>query len=370
MTIPVAEAVDARLLLHVYPGFGVGGAQVRFAAIANHYGGTWRHAIIAMNGDIACRERLAPELDVVFPAVDIRKGDMTGNVARFRRVLRELRPHALVTSNWGSIEWAMANALPLTAPLVRHVHIEDGFGPEERARQLRRRVLTRRLFLRHAMVVVPSRVLWRIATDIWRLHPARVRYVPNGIDLGRFAGPAEAIFPGEGPVIGTVAALRAEKNLSRLLRAFRLVVADTPARLVIVGDGPRRAGLEALAGELGVAEAVTFTGHVAQPQALYRGFDLFALSSDTEQMPLSVLEAMAAGLPVAATDVGDIREMLAAENAALVTTLDDAALAAALRAALRAPDRSRAIGKANRAKAERDYAQERMFAAYGELFTG
>jgi glycosyltransferase involved in cell wall biosynthesis len=109
---------------------------------------------------------------------------------------------------------------------------------------------------------------------------------------------------------------------------------------------------------------------VAQPQALYAGFDVFALSSDTEQMPLSVLEAMAARLPVAATDVGDVRGMLAEANGRFVVPRDDAALAEALSGLLRDPARRRAIGADNRAKAERDYDQATMFAAWAALFDG
>ncbi len=364
------------LLLHVYPSFAVGGAQVRFAAIANHFGDRWRHAIIAMDGNTACRERLAPGLDVSFPAIDSRKGDTLGNVRRFRALLRALRPQTMVTSNWGTIEWGMANAVALT----RHVHVEDGFGPEERTRQLPRRVLTRRLVLRRRTVVVPSRVLWAIATDVWRLDPARVRYIPNGIDLARFGAAPDPefpgptfpgpTFPGEGPVIGTVAALRAEKNLSRLLRAFALLRADRPARLVIVGDGPERAALERLATSLGIAAVVRFTGHLAAPHLAYAGFDIFALSSDTEQMPLSVLEAMAARLPVAATAVGDIRTMLAEENTPFITPPDEAALAAALRALCDSADLRARLGAANRERAERHYDQDSMFAAYAALFDG
>jgi glycosyltransferase involved in cell wall biosynthesis len=286
-------------------------------------------------------------------------------VRRFRRVLRELRPHALVTGNWGAIEWAMANAWPV----VRHIHTEDGFGPDEHDRQLPRRVLTRRIFLRRATVVLPSRTLWRIATEVWRLNPARLHYIPNGIDLVRFATPA-GMADREEPVIGCVAALRAEKNLARLLRAFRLVADATPARLVIVGDGTERGALEALAGTLGLGERVRFTGHVAEPQRLYAGFDIFALTSDTEQMPMTVLEAMAAALPVAATDVGDIKEMLAAENRDFIVALDDAALAGALIALLRQPALRRAVGAANRARAERDYDQETMFRIWRGLFDG
>jgi len=361
------------LILHVFPTFAVGGVQVRFAAIVNHFGRRWRHAVIAMDGDLSCRERLDPALDIEFPAVAVRKGDTLGNVLRFRGVLRRLRPDLLVTSNWGSIEWSVANL----APAVRQVHIEDGFGPDDRGGRLPRRVRLRRVVLRRRMVVLPSRTLWEIATDIWRLDPRHLRYVPNGIDLARFAGPPQPdgrtgpiAGPVVGPVVGTVAALRPEKNIARLLRAFALAAPDGPTGLVVAGDGPERPALEALAQELGIADRVRFAGHVADPARLLRQLDVFAMSSDTEQMPLSLLEAMAAGLPVAATDVGDTCSVLADANAPYVTALDDAALAAGLRALLAQAGLRRALGAANRAKAERDFNQDAMFRAWAAAFDG
>ncbi len=359
-----------RRLLHVFPTFAVGGAQVRFCTIAERLGPGWHHDIIAMDGVTACRERLGPGVSIGFPAVAVRKGDTLGNVWRFYRALRVLRPDTLVTYNWGSIEWALANLFARR----RHVHIEDGFGPEERNRQLPRRVLARRLLLRGAIVALPSRTLYRIATTIWRLNPARVRHLPNGIDLSRFApggaGPdwPGPDWPGEGPVVGTVAALRAEKNISRLLRAFALACEARPARLVIVGDGPERPALEALAQTLGIAGITHFAGHMARPQLAYRGFAIFALSSDTEQMPLSLLEAMAAALPVVATDVGDVADMLAEPNRPFVTARDDAALAAALGTLLDRPELRHTLGAANRARAERDYDEASMVRAYAGLF--
>jgi glycosyltransferase involved in cell wall biosynthesis len=173
-------------------------------------------------------------------------------------------------------------------------------------------------------------------------------------------------------VVGTVAALREEKNVARLIRAFALVVrgAGMDARLTVVGDGAERAALSALAADLGVADHVTFTGHRDDTPPLYAGFDVFALTSDTEQMPLSIIEAMASGLPVVATDVGDVRTMLAPENAAYVGSRDDATIADLLTRLLAEPaDRAR-IGAANRAKAARDFDQAVMFGAWHGLWTG
>jgi glycosyltransferase involved in cell wall biosynthesis len=358
------------LLLHVFSTFEVGGPQIRFAALANHLGRSYRHGIIAMDGNYECLGRLDHGLNIICPVIEIRKGDTFGAVWCFRGVLRGLKPDVLITYNWGTIEWAIANRLRI----VRHIHMEDGFGQEERARQIPRRVLLRRLFLGQSTVVVPSQTLLDIATRIWRLPPGRLHYIPNGVDLGRFAAtPACAAlprWPGEGPVVGSVGGLRAVKNLARLLRAFRLTRDAMPARLVIVGDGPERPELEALARALDLTSSVHFTGHVADPSPLYRSFDLFAISSDTEQMPFSVLEAMAAGLAVAATDVGDIRAMLAVENRQYLAAFDEQSLAGSLGTLLGNVQLRRRVGAANRRKAEQEYDQEAMFRNYAALLDG
>jgi glycosyltransferase involved in cell wall biosynthesis len=351
-------------IVHVFPGFGIGGAQVRFAALANHFGSRFRHIVVSLDGNIKCCDRLRPEVDVVFPTVNAPKRATLKNIWAFRELLKTWRPGLLVTNNWGAIEWAMANLFPI----ARHIHIEDGFGPEERDRQLPRRALIRRLVLARSTVVLPSRNLHRIATTVWKLPAARVLYIPNGIDLERFAATrATARAINAPPVIGTVAALRTEKNLPRLLRAFAALTST--AQLVIAGDGPERAGLEALARSLGLGERVQFTGYIDDPAPLYAGFDVFALSSDTEQMPLSVIEAMASGLPVVATDVGDVRAMLAADNAPFVGRLDETDLTRSLAALLGDPMLRARIGAANQAKARAEFDQAVMFRAYGALWS-
>ena len=351
-------------LLSVFATFAVGGPQVRYAAIANRFADRFRHAIVAMDADTRARERLSPEVEARFPEIAAEKGRTLANRRRFRRFIGDTKPDLLITHNWGSVEWAMAN----WPHAVRHLHIEDGFGPEERDSQIPRRVLMRRFVLSRSTIVVPSRTLQRIATDVWRLPSGHIRYIPNGIDLSRFGRTPDR--PNAPPVIGTVAALRPEKNLGRLIRAFAAVRANTECRLVIVGDGTQRPALEEIAAQSGAGAHVHFTGHVGDPAPALAGFDIFALSSDTEQMPISVIEAMAAGLPLAATNVGDVASMLADANRPFVTELTEPALAGAITTLLRDPALRRDIGAQNRAKAERDYDQETMFQAYAALFGG
>ena len=357
--------MSAPLLLHVFPSFAVGGAQVRFAALANRFGPRWRHVVVALDGETACAARIGPQVSLrLLPAPP--HASAPARLWGIARLLAELRPALLVTGNWGSIEWAIANRL---GPRVAHLHTEDGFGPGESQRQLPRRVLARRLVLRGSEVVLPSATLRRAAVDLWRLPPARLHLIPNGIDLARFTPDgAAAVFPGAGPLIGTVAALRPEKNLARLLRAVALLHRQGLApRLLLVGEGPEAPRLRALALELGLGASVIFAGAVADPAACYRAMDIFALSSDTEQMPFSVLEAMATGLPVTSTDVGDVARMLAPEGRALVVPGEDAALAGALARLLGDAALRGRLGAANLARARREFDQETMFAAHAAL---
>jgi glycosyltransferase involved in cell wall biosynthesis len=359
-------------LLHVFPTFRVGGAQVRFAQLANHFGTDYRHLVIAMDGATDCRSRLAEGLDVTFLPRPPHGRGLLSKLTRFRRLLAEVRPHLLVTSNWGSIEWAMANL----DGQVRHLHMEDGFNPDEAVRQFKRRIWARRLLLRRSTVLLPSETLCTIARDVWRLPERRLVYVPNGIDWRRF-DPGDRLelarslgIARDVPVIGTVSTLRAEKNLTRLVDSFARVLAQRPAQLVIVGDGAERAAIEARATTLGIAGQVRLTGACATPEKLLPAFTLFALSSDTEQMPISILEAMAAGRPIAATDVGDVKRMLAPENRPYVVGKSADELAAAMLALLGDDGLLRALGEANRQRVRQVYDEAAMFAAYRRLFDG
>lgn len=370
--MPDRAAPGTTRLLHVFSTFAVGGPQLRFVQLARHFGDRFEHLVVAMDGRYDCADRLGD--GVVYRQVDApgQGRGLIGRVRDLRRTLNSLRPDLLITYNWGAIEWALANYVGVCP----QIHIEDGFGPEEATGQLRRRVLFRRLVLARAgRVVLPSRTLYDIAARVWRLDPGLLCYLPNGIDCARFARPPEPtirarlqIAPDE-IVVGTLAVLRREKNLGRLIRAFAAAAADMPAKLVIIGDGSERRSLEDLTAELGLTGRVVFTGHLAEPAPIIALFDLFAISSDTEQMPYSVVEAMAAGLSVAGTDVGDIRRMVAPENHDFIVAPDTAALTGAIGALLADPARRQAIGRANRDRAVAEFDQAKMFEAYDTLFS-
>src|SRR5262249_29994503 len=157
-------------------------------------------------------------------------------------------------------------------------------------------------------------------------------------------------------VIGTVAPLRPEKNVGRLIKAFSLARMRAELRLMIAGAGPERSALEKMSQDMGLGAWVFFVGHVDNPEAVLSEFDIFALSSETEQMPKSLLEAMAMGLPVAAVDVGDVGEMVAPENTPFIVRRGDTqALADAIVQLARLGTTRSPIGLANRARVREKY---------------
>lgn len=331
------------------------------------FDGRYRHTVLALNGCYDMAAQLPPTAPLKCCGSTVANSP-TG-WRSIRRFIGSAKPDVLITYNWGAIEWAMANRFN---PLARHIHIEDGFGSEERHRQLVRRVWFRRLALggAHTLVVLPSRTLLDIATRQWRLRESSLRYLVNGIDCARFA----PVTKSGGPiVIGTVAALRREKNLARLIRAFAAAAqarADADLSLVLVGDGPEREALEVVAKDTGCAGRITFAGATATPETYYAQMDIFAMSSDTEQMPLGVLEAMASGLPVVATDVGDIAGMVTPENRSFLTALseEEKGLSRSLIALAGDPALRERLGRLNRQKALAEFDYRVMAEKYLQLF--
>ncbi|MDB5394200.1 MAG: glycosyl transferase, group 1 [Rhodospirillales bacterium] len=358
-------------LLHVFSTFAVGGPQTRFATIADRLGPKYRHLIVSMSGRTEATELLPAQIDYSLVPIHNTPRNPLANAWRFAKQLRQIRPDQLVTYNWGALEWALGNRF---GPCLPHIHIEDGFGPDEIVTRFKRRIWLRRVGLARAnLIVVPSRNLERIALEEWKFDASRVRYLPNGVDTQRFGASVpegDRAFekrPGE-LIVGTCAALRREKNLARLIRAFAACRPQN-ARLVICGDGSERAALEAAARANNIVDRVIFTGYLAKPELALAGFDIFAMSSDTEQMPYGLLEAMSAGLPVVSTDVGDIKAIVSDLNRPfIVSAVDEAALTGALRNLMRDPAMRTKLAASNLVKARAEFSIQAMIAAYDRLF--
>jgi sugar transferase (PEP-CTERM/EpsH1 system associated) len=198
--------------------------------------------------------------------------------------------------------------------------------------------------------------------------PARMQTLWNGIDLTRFAyqGPAA------GGSIVTVARLSPEKDLATLLRAAREVLDAVPgARFEIAGDGPCRQELARLASELRLTEQVTFLGELRDIPALLARAQMFVLPSQSEGISLTLLEAMARGLPVVTTRVGGNPEVVeAGVTGLLVPATDPAALAEAIQGLLADPDRGRVMGLAGRQRVENSFDIHKMMRQYEAIYTG
>jgi L-malate glycosyltransferase len=336
--------------------------------ILNDLGREFRHVVITLDSTTEAAAYIGKEVDCSVVSLPIPKSKLVSSLCVCMNELRRRRPDLLVTYNWGAIEWAMANRLLTRFP---HIHHEAGFGKEEATKQLSRRILFRRWALQHAKTVVPSRTLEKIALTEWCLPKASLRYVPNGIEITRFNIAARSTSPSRQAsplVIGTIAPLRPEKNIGRLIKAFSMARTRADLRLIIAGNGPERRTLEKMSNEMGLAAWVSFVGHV-DPETVLSKFDIFGLSSDTEQMPNSLLEAMAMALPVAAVDVGDVSEMVAPENMPFIVRRGDTqALAEAIVQLAGLGTTRSEIGLANRARVHEKYCHSAMVSSWRAIF--
>jgi glycosyltransferase involved in cell wall biosynthesis len=195
----------------------------------------------------------------------------------------------------------------------------------------------------------------------------RIDIIHNGLDVDRYS-PRDTPRPIRRIV--TVANLRIEKGHDVLLEAAQLVLRRYPdTEFVLAGDGPRRTHLEALARRLEIASRIRFLGHCDNVPALLADCDAFVLSSHSEAFPNGILEAMAAGLPVVASRVGGILELIEHQRTGVLVTPGDArALGFALLDLMGWEDHAAALGRAARRAVETRYSFDRMVGGYERLY--
>lgn len=273
------------------------------------------------------------------------------------------------------------NELPLiyAAPVAklarrRVVHTKHGIVPVRRPRAHRLRQVAARAA---DLFVAVSEATATVAGAQGECAPAKLRVVINGTDLSRFPAPSEMRekirtelgIPSAARVLITVGRVVVEKNHAHLLRSAAPLL-GTDVRLVLVGDGVLREQLDALVVELGVGPFVHLTGARQDIPALLAAADAFVLSSDSEGLPVGLLEAWASCLPVVSTAVGGIPAAVENEKTGiLVPPRDEAAMRAALERVLWSTDGTMSkMAEAGQRRARDTYSAEQMAAGYESLY--
>lgn len=371
------------LVMHVVYSFDVGGLENGVVNLINHLDGSrFRHAVVAMTRCApAFCARIGRE-DVDF--IDLEKGEGHGVklYPRLAALMSELKPAIVHTRNLAALE-AVVPAWWARVPV--RIHGEHGWDMSDPGGARSKYRLIRRLYRPFvSRYVALSGQIENYLRDGVGVSAQRLVRICNGVDTERFHPSAAGRDLLEGSpfnaselvVIGTVGRLQAVKDQGNLVRAFAHLMARAPvvarkARLMIVGDGPLRQALEEEAVGLGLEGLVWFAGARDDIPAVMRAMNLFVLPSRAEGISNTILEAMASGLPVVATDVGGAGELIASGvSGSLVPANDSEALATSLLQYVDTPARMLEHGNAGRLRALDRFSIRSMVAAYDALYEG
>ncbi len=355
-------ATESRLVrvCHVAFGLDMGGLEKLLVEFARHAD---RRRFDLRFVSIGWRGRLADEIESQgwpVEAMGEPSGLKPSLVLRLARLFRRWKIDVVHTHDNRPLFYAAPAARLAGVRQVIHTRHGLSFGASSREQ---------RVF--HFLTGLTSRVVCvsadcQAATIQSGVAADRVQTIWNGIDLSRFAynGPTAT-----GPVVA-VARLSPEKDLKTLVRAIGIASAiDPELRLDIAGDGPCRTDLERLIGELDLGERVRLLGEIRDVPALLAQASVFALSSISEGVSLTLLEAMARGLPVVATQVGGNPEVVVeGETGRLIPPRDPEALAAAIQELRKNPEFAHRMGLAGRRRVETHFNVRRMVADYESLY--
>jgi sugar transferase (PEP-CTERM/EpsH1 system associated) len=368
------------LIVHVLYRLDTGGMERIVVSLINATRDRYRHAVIALTGFGVLRGEIENAVTACL-SLEKKPGKDWPCYFRLWRVLRALQPDLVQTYNIGTLDLAPIVKLAGVRHLVHAEHGRDAADPEgKNPRYLRLRRWMAPLIDRY-VAVAPDLRDW--LTDRARIRRSKVAYVANGIDVARFNLPrGESVprrklgdFAPPGTVlVGHVARLDKVKDQAGLISAFKLLLADArhvDCRLMIAGEGPQRGELERQITELDLAGSVRLLGDRDDVAELLTECDVFALSSIAEGMPVTVLEAMAARLPVVATDVGSVARVVEdGVTGTLVPAGDPHAMGEALRTYVANATLRRQHGEAGCARVSAQFSLGAMVTAYVTLYDG
>lgn len=366
---------DIPLVIHLIYRLDFGGLETLVVECVNRMPAPkYRHAIVCLTDYTDFAKKITkPGVEIYAlhkpPGLGLRT-----HIAIWK-LLRKLRPAVLHTYNLPAIEYTVAATL---AGVPVRIHAEHGREATDPDGRNRKHNLLRRLLIPFIDVYVPvSADLQRWLKNVIGVPDRKNLLINNGVDTAGFepdGGNGERPFPAQCFVIGTVGRIQAVKNHEGLIDAFIRLLALLPEekarlRLAIVGDGPLLPAIREKVASAGIADLVWLPGARTDIADIMRSFSVFALSSIAEGTPVTILEAMSTGLPVVATAVGGIPEVvLDKETGMVVPSVDPEAMAVALAAYARQPELAARHGAAGRARIERKYSMTAMLDAYAGLY--
>jgi sugar transferase (PEP-CTERM/EpsH1 system associated) len=368
------------LVVHLVYRLDIGGLETLLVDTINRMPAhRYRHAVVCLTDYTDFAKRIT-RADVELFALHKQPGLGLDSHVKLFKLLRRLRPAILHTYNLGTIEYA---AVAMLAGVPVRVHAEHGRDAGDPNGTNRKHNLLRRLLVPVIDRYVPvSSDLRQWLKDVVGIPDAKNQFIGNGVDTERFRAGPVAGDPAEpwgapGPfVIGTVGRLQDVKDQACLIDAFARLRDLLPAerdrlRLVLVGDGPLRARLAERIAAAGLQDVAWLAGPRSDVAPVMRSFSLFALPSMAEGTPVTLLEAMASGLPVVASRVGGIPELVQdGATGTLVPAGDPEQLALALASYVSDSARVRLHGLAGRARVEQHYSIAAMLASYLALYDG
>ncbi|MEW6359070.1 MAG: glycosyltransferase [Planctomycetota bacterium] len=365
--------MDRKLtILQVNQTSGTGGSERTAFALATNLDPKRFNAIACALGGGGAMRKAYTEAGIPFHDMGKRKGIDISLVPRLRRLIVGCRADIVHTHDYGAVNYCFFATRMLPGAFLIHTN-QCLLGVYSRPKQ---RTLLRWVLPRVDALVSVSE---NVRRDYLERAPAarEMRVIYNAVDLPRFEvdlSVREARSRlGLGPndfVVGCVGNLRPEKGQDMLLRAFRKVLDGAPsAHLVLVGGGECFEKWQRLAGELGLGDRAHFLGVRHDVPQIMRALDVYCLCSLCEGMPVSILEAMAAGKTIVATDVPGTNEAVEnGKNGLLVPLHDSDALAAALLHLHEHPPLAQSLALAGRKKAEEQYSLKKIVSEYARLY--
>jgi len=376
MSRAAGRASATPLIAHIIHRLDVGGLENGLVNLINRIPPSrYRHAIICMTGHTDFAKRIHNP-NVELHALGKREGQDWAVYRRLWRLLRSLKPDIVHTRNLATLEGQAVAAL-VGVPV--RIHGEHGRDIIDISGANKKHLMLRRL-LRHFVTryIALSNDLEGWLQEQVHVPAAKIVQIYNGVDTERFhpaaagrgALPPAGFASGDELVIGTVGQMRGEKDQLTLARAFiELLNLDAKIadklRLVMIGDGPLRAEAMQLLRKAGVDHLAWLPGVRDDVDEIMRGFDIFVLPSLIEGVSNTILEAMATGLPVVATDVGGNTELVVeGETGALVPSSNPAAMADALSTYIQDQALMRRHGRAGRKRVEQEFSMDNMVTHY------